>query len=988
MSIVRVPFSLTGGGAAAYVPAGAIWLDGSSDGLSITWVSTPDSSTQQTYSWWEKRSKLTSSDMVIFGTGNGVGEDYVRWESTDKLQVGLNNTSNGEFKPSKLFRDPTAWVHHVLSFDTGNGTQSLRVRHWSNGVEDTNTDTDNPSLSYSLKFLANGDTLYIGYGGGSGYNGTYLADFVCLDGTAVTDATSFGEFDAKGNWVPIDPSGLTFGTNGFWLDFADSADFGKDVSTSVTKIAASGSYIGDMTGDGGLSAGFNNIWNNAADGPGSPSTVTNAYIGQDHGSGVTKTVTGFHLYGPTNGRIYANATNGLYLYGSNSAPANGTDGTILWSGTFDDSPANSLQKVVNSGITTTTAYRYHWLYFDFTSGGPATCDIGELQFFEGGTDLPNSFFPISMSAANSTSDRPADDAENDLGNYNTVSTLFTREVNSYSSPAGSITTSNGNLTVDFQNGGANPLCITTQVLQPGKKYHFEWTTDVWGSDALTYVAVWLFPEKALKNTTDINAVGVYHYNIYTWNPSRGIGSSTNFNGSSLTSISASDAWGVGEVLSLDIDMSTVGSTTVVAKLDGVTLATDSSLAFLDEPYVICPQVQSNAANRTWKGTFNFGASAFATTPLTDHVGVYTSILPAPTITDPSAYFKALLWTGDSSSPRSITGFTDGAGNNVTPDLVWLKGRTGAGGPYSYHLYDVVRGFGSAYSLRVDDTSVEGASGTANGYLDSVIAGGFSVTGGSSDDGYVNENGWTYVAWCLKAGGAGSANTDGDISSTVSVADHSGFSIVTWTGDGSNDNRVGHGMGQTPQIVIYKRLSSVSDWYVTTTVIDGSFDVVFLNTTAAKSDIPGTYTAPTSTTITNYGWGVGQDMVAYCFARVPGLIGIGSYKGNGSADGPYVVVDDGGSGFRPAFLLIKNINDVRDWQIYDNRRPGYNVNDIDAKTLQIPTLTETNRAVDFTANGFKPRTTAQEVNNNGNTFIYLAFAEYPFGGDGVAQAKAR
>ena len=839
MSIVRVPFSLTGGGAAAYVPAGAIWLDGSADYLTWTPSGAGASTTDGIFSCWVKLSKVDySSTPALLRAGSMAGTyNYLHMTTAERwaIEKFTNPSTTGMYRQSDgIYRDPTAWAHICMSLSTSDGTADDRFHLYVNGVREDGNSVTTPSSGEAIIF-ASAVAHYIGLG--NGYFDGYLADVVYLDGKSIQAGdyaiTDFVDTDDNGNPIPVDPSGLTFGTNGFWLDFADSADLGNDVS------------------------------------------------------------------------------------------GNGND-----------------------------------------------------------------FTPTSMSPANSTSDRPADDVENDLGNYNTVSTLFTREVNSYSSPAGSITTSNGNLTVDFQNGGANPLCITTQVLQPGKKYHFEWTTDVWGSDALTYVAVWLFPEKALKNTTDINAVGVYHYNIYTWNPSRGIGSSTNFNGSSLTSISASDAWGVGEVLSLDIDMSTVGSTTVVAKLDGVTLATDSSLAFLDEPYVICPQVQSNAANRTWKGTFNFGASAFATTPLTDHVGVYTSILPAPTITDPSAYFKALLWTGDSSSPRSITGFTDGAGNNVTPDLVWLKGRTGAGGPYSYHLYDVVRGFGSAYSLRVDDTSVEGASGTANGYLDSVIAGGFSVTGGSSDDGYVNENGWTYVAWCLKAGGAGSANTDGDISSTVSVADHSGFSIVTWTGDGSNDNRVGHGMGQTPQIVIYKRLSSVSDWYVTTTVIDGSFDVVFLNTTAAKSDIPGTYTAPTSTTITNYGWGVGQDMVAYCFARVPGLIGIGSYKGNGSADGPYVVVDDGGSGFRPAFLLIKNINDVRDWQIYDNRRPGYNVNDIDAKTLQIPTLTETNRAVDFTANGFKPRTTAQEVNNNGNTFIYLAFAEYPFGGDGVAQAKAR
>lgn len=133
---------------------------------------------------------------------------------------------------------------------------------------------------------------------------------------------------------------------------------------------------------------------------------------------------------------------------------------------------------------------------------------------------------------------------------------------------------------------------------------------------------------------------------------------------------------------------------------------------------------------------------------------------------------------------------------------------------------------------------------------------------------------------------------------------------------------------------------------------------------------------------------GADHMAYCFARTPGLIGIGSYKGNGSSDGPYVVVDDGGSGFRPAWVMVKRSDGVTFWQVQDSARSPYNpCNKIlqpSESDAEIPGVND----VDFTANGFKVRNTSGSWNTNGGTYIYLAFAEYPFGGEGVAQAKAR
>ena len=130
-------------------------------------------------------------------------------------------------------------------------------------------------------------------------------------------------------------------------------------------------------------------------------------------------------------------------------------------------------------------------------------------------------------------------------------------------------------------------------------------------------------------------------------------------------------------------------------------------------------------------------------------------------------------------------------------------------------------------------------------------------------------------------------------------------------------------------------------------------------------------------------------VTYCFARTPGLIAVGSYVGNASTDGPYVVVDDGGSGFRPAWLLYKNVSSAGSWGIVDAVRSPYNQM---ARYLLADNAnaegTDTSNNFDFTANGFKVRSSNGDCNGSGNTIIYLAFAEYPFGGEGISQARAR
>jgi len=261
-------------------------------------------------------------------------------------------------------------------------------------------------------------------------------------------------------------------------------------------------------------------------------------------------------------------------------------------------------------------------------------------------------------------------------------------------------------------------------------------------------------------------------------------------------------------------------------------------------------------------------------------------------------------------------------------------------------------------------------------LSSFNADGFSY--GSAHAG--NANGENYVAWNWRGSDSSAvSNTDGTIgTSTVSANPTAGFSIVTYTGDGSNANRtVGHGLGVAPEMVIVKTRSEAGRhwviWHKDLTNYD--YGLLF-NTDAAAANRFGP-NAPTSSVFGVYGGQNNrgtQTFVAYCFAGVEGYSKFGSYTGNGSTDGPFVY-----TGFRPAFVLGRDATaSGQEWYMYDTSRNTYNV----ANSKLSPDLSnaETNlispEGVDFLSNGFKLRVNDQRENQSGSTFIYMAFAENP------------
>jgi hypothetical protein len=251
------------------------------------------------------------------------------------------------------------------------------------------------------------------------------------------------------------------------------------------------------------------------------------------------------------------------------------------------------------------------------------------------------------------------------------------------------------------------------------------------------------------------------------------------------------------------------------------------------------------------------------------------------------------------------------------------------------------------------------------------------------NGTANLSGATFVGWQWKAnGGTTSTDTTSSITSTVQVNSDAGFSIVTYTGDGTTTGGFGHGLGVAPKVVFVKRRNAAANWCVYHESIGAGF-YLQLDTTAAQQSGPWQSLAPSSTTVIVYGGGLvngnGDTYVAYCFAEKQGYSKFGKYVGNGNTNGAFVY-----TGFKPAWVMIKQSNTARNWQIFDNKRDGYNKDympRLKADTSDAETA-NSGASMDFVSNGFKMRTDQTGANQSGGTYIYMAFAENPFVAGGI------
>jgi len=327
-----------------------------------------------------------------------------------------------------------------------------------------------------------------------------------------------------------------------------------------------------------------------------------------------------------------------------------------------------------------------------------------------------------------------------------------------------------------------------------------------------------------------------------------------------------------------------------------------------------------------------------------------------TIDDPSAYFKIQLYTGNGTDDTAIT-FSD-TDTAMQPDLIWIKDRSSETSSY---IADSVRG--STKRLRSD---LPNAEATHTDAVKSFDSNGITL----GDQGAVNSNTSLYPLWAWKESAT------------------SGFDIVAYTGNGTDDTDISHNLSAVPKVIIVKNRSAADAWqvYHGANTAAPETDYLVLDDDAATADAADRWSdeAPTSSVFT-----LGdadevntntEDYIAYLFSEKQGFSKFGSYEGNGNADGPFIY-----TGFRPTFVMTKSTDSTSAWEIFDSKREGYNV-DNDALVANATTVEATADQIDLLSNGFKLRIATDP--NVAETYIYMAFAEAPFVNSNGVPCNAR
>ena len=212
---------------------------------------TPTSQQKFTHSVWVKRSTVGNFDIMQGFYSNSSNYCAISFLSTDRLDfINYEGSTTARKITTAKFRDVSAWYHIVVAVDTTLGTANDRIKMYVNGVLETAFDTNSaPSQNANLGVDLSTQAVGVGEGGGIGYLQGYLAESVYIDGQQL-DPTSFGEFDSdSGIWKPIDVSGLTFGTNGYYLQFQDSSALGDDTSGNSNDFTVSNLTAIDQTTD-------------------------------------------------------------------------------------------------------------------------------------------------------------------------------------------------------------------------------------------------------------------------------------------------------------------------------------------------------------------------------------------------------------------------------------------------------------------------------------------------------------------------------------------------------------------------------------------------------------------------------------------------------------------------------------------------------------------------------------------------------------------
>jgi len=360
---------------------------------------TPTSQKIWTYSVWLKNSQSGPSEPSIFSSNDephgGTNVTHLFFAGSDILWSEYQSGTEGDLRTDAKYRDPSAWMHIVFRWDSTNGTAGDRMRLYVNGTEVTSFSSDvNPDQNLDSKLNVDGVQHDIGnYNSTATYFDGYMAECIFCDGQSLAP-TEFGEFDEDSPtiWKPKDPSGVTFGNNGFWLDFEDSSALGNDVSGNNNDFTATNLAAADQATDTPTNnfCTLNPLIRQVAEETGglSEGNTEVLFSGASWG-GVSSTMA------PAAGKWYFEGK--LIANGSNSiigvVPANtqGKDNT----GTWYIGQYSGEQAYQNNGAASNGGASFGNTYTDGDIIGVALdCDNAKVYFSKNGT-LENSGDPSS-----------------------------------------------------------------------------------------------------------------------------------------------------------------------------------------------------------------------------------------------------------------------------------------------------------------------------------------------------------------------------------------------------------------------------------------------------------------------------------------------------------------------------------------------------------------------------------------------------------------
>ena len=963
-------------GAAGAGGAGGFSVDNSmllNDGDSeyLRKINTGDSSSNPsnadigTISVWFKRGDFPSgNNLRIWNHGDGSSPriELLILGASDKLLVnggatGISNTT------TMVFRDPHAWYNAVLRIDTSQATAADRVRLYINGTLITDYDsTTYPSQNADI-FTNSADWRIGSWSGGTGHDWDgYVSEVVYCDSQSLAP-TAFGEYSDSGIWRPIDPSSNTFGNQGFYLPFTDSNYLGADYSTGsgvgVAMTTASewngdtgdfSTLANDIVATGGNQGAirtnktftgdfaFDFVWKGGSN----PAYVGVYEIDED----------GTFSTGSSDGGM-GSMTDSFYLYFAGSNVVNALKGSSTEASSIFTAASGEVVKFQRSG-SQFKVYEDGVLRHTFTgtSSNEVRILIGQssssldweyFRWVNGSTTLNGG--NVGATSGFITVNSPTQTSDSPTNNHCVMSPVFA---------ASTQTLSEGNLKV--VGSTSNEGVGSTHTLFDGAYWEIKNTANGSGSGQRFGVAS---AHKGIHHPSSGHGGGTNgNHTYHVWDQNNTIYQSNNAGAASAGTHSAWSSFTTGDVISFHVD----GTNLKVRKNNDSFDTIISSFTATDwlpfiETYNGTVELRFQADD--WTQTLPTGAKAVNTT------NQYAA--NAPAIEDGSAYFQATTYTGNGSA-REVN---QSGNSQFTPDFVWVKKRNGTN---EHRLIDAVRG--ATKTLFSDGTAAESTESTGVTSFDSD---GFSVgTGG----GYNNSSG-TYVGWQWLAGNSTASNSNGSITSTVSVNQTAGFSIVTWTGSGANAT-IGHGLGAAPKWILIKNRSSSQNWPVYFESI-GNDKSVLLDTTGSQAAGMWQNTTATSTVFSVDGSNnvnkSTENMIAYCWAEISSYSKFAVYDGNVSSDGVYIHL-----GFRPSFFIAKNADSTGAWLMFDSAREPFNLMDLPLEADDSKAEAASGgRELDFLSNGVKLRGNSSYL-NSAHTFIYMAFAEHPFAGSTPATAR--